>query len=622
MKHNNQYSLYLIIATVVLTVVISVMSISLTYNYYNTKDKLINNLHKESLITLNRLKNSIAPFISSYSINEYEKLIINEMSNENILSIVVEDYYAANVIGQNAFFVAKTRDKNWNTIDYNPSTKILDGYFSIDESVINYNGKELGKIKIYFTDKFLLEEIKLLIINNIIISIIISLFLILSLFFAIHIFLLQPINKMILSLADKNEKGLPKSFSIQKGSKEIASLSYSTLKMIYKIRTSQKKIDKLNERFELTLNAVEDGIWDWNIVKDTTYFSKRWKLMLGYNEDEIENNSNAFFNLLHENDKDRVKTAIDKHFSNPKQYPYNIEIQLKCKNGDYKWILSRGKVHFDKNNKPVRMLGYHTDITKKKADEEFQKKQDKIIAEQLKLASMGEMIANIAHQWRQPLSIISTGATGMKIQKEFNMLNDDIFNQTCDSINDNAQYLSRTIDDFRNFIKGESIPVDFNLKNITSNFINLVNPSVKANNINIVLDLEENIILNGFPNELIQCFINIFNNAKDALSINKIDEKYIFVSQSKKDDIITIEFKDNAGGIPEDILPQIFEPYFTTKHQYQGTGLGLNMSHKLVVTSFKGTIKAQNETFVFNNITHVGAKFIIEIPLNKNLNLK
>ena len=622
MRYKKQSKLYSIVAMIVLSVVISVMTISLSYNYYKTKEKLTHNLHKKSLITINRLKNSIAPFMNSYSINEYNELIINGMSNENILSIVVEDYLTTKIIGKDKFFIAKKRDKNWNIIDYNPEKGELNNYFSTNQSSIILEDQEIGKIQIYFTDKFLQEEIENLIINNIITSTIISIVLILSLFSAIHFFILKPINQMILSLNNKNENGLPNSFHIQRGSKEISSLSYSVFTMIHKIRMSQQKIDKLNERFELTLDAVQDGIWDWNLTNDTIYFSKRWKIMLGYQDNEIENSSSVFFNLLHDDDKTRVNETLQKHFENPEKYPYNIEIQLKCKNGDYKWILSRGKVHLDENNKPKRMLGYHTDITKKKEDEELQKKQDKLISEQLKLASMGEMIGNIAHQWRQPLSIISTGATGMQLQKEYNILDDETFHQICESINDNAQYLSQTIDDFRNFIKGESTAIDFNLKDTTDSFINLINSSVKANNINLELDLNENIIINGFPNELIQCFINIFNNAKDALSINEIDEKYIFISQYIKDNMIFIEFKDNAGGISKEVLPKIFEPYFTTKHKFQGTGLGLHMAYQLIVNSMKGTIQAENETFVFKNTTYTGAKFIINIPLKKDLNLE
>ena len=242
--------------------------------------------------------------------------------------------------------------------------------------------------------------------------------------------------------------------------------------------------------------------------------------------------------------------------------------------------------------------------------------QEKFIIQQTKLADMGNMLGNIAHQWRQPLSLISTGATGMKVKKEYNILEDEEFYNICESINENAQYLSQTIEDFKNFIKGDSEPINFDLKNDTNSFIKLVDATIKEHNIQIFLDLHENVQVNGYPNELIQCFINIFNNAKDALiENNNEEERYIFIGHIIENDKIIITFKDNAGGIPENILHRIFEQYFTTKHKSQGTGLGLHMSYNLIVNGMSGDIKVNNERFTFNKKRHKGAKFTITLPI-------
>jgi PAS domain S-box-containing protein len=242
----------------------------------------------------------------------------------------------------------------------------------------------------------------------------------------------------------------------------------------------------------------------------------------------------------------------------------------------------------------------------------------KQLESQSKLASMGEMIANIAHQWRQPLSIISTAATGMQMQKDLGVLQDDQFKNYCEIINDNAQYLSQTIDDFRNFIRGDHEPIRFNVKNDTDSFIKIVNTTIQSHNIQLILDLDEDIQIKGYPNELIQCFINIFNNSKDAFVENNInsDQRYIFICQKVQNDHLIISFKDNAGGIPKHILPKIFEPYFTTKHQSQGTGLGLHMAYNIIVNRMDGTIEAQNSEYIFNKKRYVGAKFTITLPLS------
>ena len=242
--------------------------------------------------------------------------------------------------------------------------------------------------------------------------------------------------------------------------------------------------------------------------------------------------------------------------------------------------------------------------------------KDKIILEQSKLASMGEMIGNIAHQWRQPLSVISSGATGIILQKEIDNINDEDLIKTCNTINNNAQYLSHTIDDFKNFIKKERHHKKFNLKKNIERFLSLVNSSLNKHNINIVINIDDTIELNGYPNELIQCYMNIFNNAKDALKSASLDKKYFFIKCYKKNDSIVLIFKDNANGISEDILPRVFEPYFTTKHQSQGTGLGLHMTYNLITDGMKGEITARNIKFSYNGDSYYGAEFTIILPQN------
>ena len=251
-------------------------------------------------------------------------------------------------------------------------------------------------------------------------------------------------------------------------------------------------------------------------------------------------------------------------------------------------------------------------LIKEKTLENLKMEQDMMRSE--KMAALGEMIANIAHQWRQPLSVISTGVTGMKMQKEYGILNDEEFDKTCQAINDNAQYLSKTIDHFSDFIKGERNKVEFDLRDNINNFLTLVQGSIKIHNINIVLDLEENIKINNYPNELLQCLFNIFNNAKDALVEKKIEDKYIFISSKIKKNHVIIKIKDNAHGIANSALPHIFEPYFTTKDKSKGTGLGLNITYNLVTKGMDGSIEAYNVSFIYNKNEYTGAEFRIELP--------
>ena len=267
----------------------------------------------------------------------------------------------------------------------------------------------------------------------------------------------------------------------------------------------------------------------------------------------------------------------------------------------------------NKKTSELKELNNNLEIKIKDAIQENREK-DKILANQAKMVSMGEMIGNIAHQWRQPLSVISTGVTGMQVQKEYGLLDDEHFYKTCTMINDNAQYLSKTIDDFKNFIQGDRHKKTFYLLESLYTFKHLVEGSINKNEIMLIFNVHKTLQINGYENELVQCVINIFNNAKDALIENEIENKLIIVSASKHDGFIILDIQDNAKGIDLDIINKIFEPYFTTKHKSQGTGIGLNMTYKLIVNGMKGTITAKNKTFFYNNISYHGALFQIVLP--------
>jgi len=235
-----------------------------------------------------------------------------------------------------------------------------------------------------------------------------------------------------------------------------------------------------------------------------------------------------------------------------------------------------------------------------------------------KLSAMGEMIGNIAHQWRQPLSVISTAATGMQMQKEYGILTDEILNSSCEAINNNAQYLSKTIDDFKNFIKGDRTKEIFNLKTAIDGFLNLMKGTIKANHIDMILDIDDTLEIDSYENELKQCLINIFNNAKDVLKEQDEQNRFFFITIKKDitNDCVTILLKDSGGGVPENIKAKIFDPYFTTKHKSQGTGLGLNMAYKMIIEGMNGAIEVNNRDYEYMNNNYTGAEFKITLPFS------
>ncbi len=241
--------------------------------------------------------------------------------------------------------------------------------------------------------------------------------------------------------------------------------------------------------------------------------------------------------------------------------------------------------------------------------------QQHILSQQSKMAAMGEMLGNIAHQWRQPLSVITTIATGMKLQKEFDTLDDENFKESVDNITNSALYLSTTIDDFRNFFRTDKEETSFNIKSVFEKVFKLTDAQFKNNGILFVKNIEE-FELFGFENEFIQALINILNNAKDALE--KIENpKLIFISTFKTENSATIKISDNAGGIDEKIIDKVCEPYFTTKHQSKGTGIGLYMTEEIIVKHMLGNLLIKNIDITYENENYKGTEITIILPNTK-----
>ncbi|MBU3014184.1 cache domain-containing protein [Poseidonibacter lekithochrous] len=244
------------------------------------------------------------------------------------------------------------------------------------------------------------------------------------------------------------------------------------------------------------------------------------------------------------------------------------------------------------------------------------RKKDSVYAQHSKMAAMGEMLQNIAHQWRQPLSSISMLSSGVKFKKEMDILDDEDLFKSMDDITKSTKYLSQTIEDFTDFFNPNKKVVLFNLEKTINKALNLLEVQLKNKNIEIVLNSED-IDIYGYENEFTQVIINICNNAKDELIQSNLDEKVIIIEVKKQNDLAYISIKDNAGGIKEDIINRLFEPYFTTKHKSQGTGIGLYMSREIIVNHMKGTLLVKNDEFTFNNKEYKGALF--EIMLNFNI---
>lgn len=225
-----------------------------------------------------------------------------------------------------------------------------------------------------------------------------------------------------------------------------------------------------------------------------------------------------------------------------------------------------------------------------------------------KMAQMGEMIGNIAHQWRQPLSAIASSSSAIKLHYELEVLNKEGLYNYLDGITRSTQYLSETIDTFRNFVKDDRSVQEASIQEVLEQGLSIVNDSLKSNNIKLHKKYTvEPIRIKTIPKELIQVFINVINNARDIILERKIKNPQIILNVENINETVVISIEDNAGGVPQEILPKVFDLYFTTKHQSRGTGIGLHMSRKIVHDHLKGKMYVHNSS--------LGARFVMELPL-------
>jgi len=241
---------------------------------------------------------------------------------------------------------------------------------------------------------------------------------------------------------------------------------------------------------------------------------------------------------------------------------------------------------------------------------EKRKRNEHILIQQAKMAEMGEMIGNIAHQWRQPLNALGLVIQKIKIYHDEGMLTSENLDKSIQKGLGLINKMSTTIDDFRNFFKADKEKINFFIETAIQESINILEESFKSKGIAVNLNIEEDISLVGLKNELEQVIFNILNNAKDALIDNNIENKKIDIKVVQNSKEITIYICDNAGGVPIDIINKIFDPYFTTKEQGSGTGIGLYMSKMIVENNLQGTLNVINK----DN----GACFIIKLNKKEN----
>ncbi|MDD2697628.1 MAG: PAS domain-containing sensor histidine kinase [Arcobacteraceae bacterium] len=732
-KYFYKNSLYATVTYLIISIVTIIMSLHASYAYITTKENITQDMEKNTNQTIIALQKNIANFIETYSINEYNILIQNELEKRGMFAIVVEDYKMGEIVGEQSYISGKIKSIHGAIVDFEGRDKeqikeLENCFYSKNHMIYNHDKKIIGKITLYTSDTHLKNELFKIVKTSIFNLFILSFTLVITLIITLRFFILKPIVNITNSISKHDEYGLPKELIPARGPSEIAFLGDTMNSMVKTIKKSieKEKLFKeeiLNEKNKLKsiFENIPDLLWfkDSNGVYITC--NKRFEDFFGATKEEIIGKTDYEFvdkelaNFFRRNDQNALNSTTpisnfeEVTFANDhhKEYLHTIksriidlnnnkiigvlgigrditnirdkELEIIKQKEEFETIFNTSKDgiaildlnsnYLDFNDAYLEMTGFTREelLTKSSLDltiqedkerskksiedvikygfvKNFEKsyllKDNKIITinmslalmpdknriivstkdvtanklfeSQAKLASMGEMIGNIAHQWRQPLSIISTLASSIEFKQDYGNLKEGEIASSMSQIVLETQYLSKTIDDFRNFIKDNDIQSTINITTLFEKTLSIVGPSLKNNYIEIIKQIDSTIEIKCYENQLMQAFINIINNAKDAIIVNEnIDSKYLFIEVNKIDGKCYIVIKDNGGGIDQKIIDRIFEPYFTTKHQSQGTGLGLSLTNKIITEMHHGTITASNSTFFYENKEYTGACFTI-----------
>lgn len=371
----SRLSFYNILGFIVAVSVMSVMLLQSIETYRFNKVRIIEDLKLTSSLSMATIKHNLAHLIDSYAINEYEKLVANQMQRKDFKAIVVKDFNMGEILGSGVYVTGSIRNENWQVIEFDGQSvfhrEALQNCFSSETSpIINDSGSKVGLITICTTDKFVKAQLENLMIKNMIVTLSIAVLLMGLLFWAIRYYLFAPITRIVRSLNENDPDGIPKSSVPVDGSKEIVKLSEVMNKMIQAIRRSRKELEQKHkelmdekERFELAVEGALDGLWDWNLQTDEVVHSAQFETMLGYEVGELPDSIECWKDLLHPDDYAQAMEVVGQYLDKKGEGVYENTFRMKTKSGEWRWISGRGKALFSEDDVPLRFVGFNTDVT-------------------------------------------------------------------------------------------------------------------------------------------------------------------------------------------------------------------------------------------------------------------
>lgn len=430
-----------------------------------------------------------------------------------------------------------------------------------------------------------------------------------------------------------------------------------------------KDFGKTASSFELAVKGSNDGLWDWNLETNEVFFSARWKQMLGYAESDISNHFQEWEKRLHPEDRDRVLTTFQQYFEGQRS-TCELEYRLQHRSEKYLWVLCRATLLRDVWNKPYRMAGSHTDITKRKRAEEelrqselqlklqtqhlqqtlkeLQQAQLQLIHSE-KMSSLGQLVAGIAHEINNPVNFIHGNLNFLDeyvksllhlieifrqcyphpaklVQIEIEQIELDFIctdlPELLNSMKVGTDRIRDIVLSLRNFsrldeAKIKPVNIHEGIENTLLILQHRLKPKSDRSTIIITKEYGNLPLVECYPGQLNQVFMNILSNAIDILQDESLRQCSGFTPTIKihteaiADRWVLIQISDNGLGMTEDTQQRIFDPFFTTKPIGQGTGLGLSISYQIIVEQHRGKLNCYSQL-------GQGTEFQIQIPLHRH----
>jgi len=362
----------------------------------------------------------------------------------------------------------------------------------------------------------------------------------------------------------------------------------------------ESKVKEATADLERAQEVAKMGSWIFHIERNELKWSKQtYKI---FDIDRTKNLYEEFLNRIHPQDIELVKKTYAKSLQ--EQTNYKVDHRLLMDDGSIKYVSESCETVFDKSGKPIISYGIVQDITEAVLAKQKLEQKDAYLLERARLIQMGEMLSMIAHQWRQPLAAISSAQINMKVaielekydlsdqQEQKKFLN--YFEEKLNKIGDYTQNLSQIIRDFSDFYKPNKKSEVLIFDDVIKKAYGLIEEIIKSNPIEVNINLDCNYEIKVHENELVQVFLNLINNAREQLLQNNIQHASINIKSYMENDNVYLQVSDNAGGIDKEIINKIFDLYFSTKLEKNGTGLGLYLSKIIIKNYYGGEIYAQN----------------------------